>query len=55
MVLFFSFCLTVSVPKNLKSSISEMQIIPQTININNFGGTAIENSIKLHTIRKLLG
>ena len=31
--------LTLSVPKKLKNSVFEMSIIPQTLNINNFGTT----------------
>ena len=51
--LFSKFCLTLSVPKNLKNSIFEMPIIPQTSNINNLRGRSAK-SINLHTIRKVI-
>ena len=49
----FKFCLTFSVPEKLKSSIFEMPVISQTLNINNTKTTSAK-SIKLYTFRKLI-
>ena len=49
----FKFCLTFSVPEKLKSSIFEIPIISQTLNINNMKTTSAK-SIKLYTFRKLM-
>ena len=46
------FSLTLSVPENLKNSIFDMTIIPQTLNIHNLRTTSAK-SINLHTIREL--
>ena len=50
---FFRFCLTISVPQELKILIFEMQIFPQTLNINNLKTTSAK-SISMHTIGKLI-
>ena len=50
---FFRFCLTISVPQELKILIFEMQIFPQTLNINNLKATSAK-SISMHTIGKLI-
>ena len=44
--------LTLSVPEKVKSTIFEIPIAPQTLNINN-KKTACAKSIKLHIVRKL--
>ena len=49
---FFGQMLTLSVLVKLKNSNFEIQIIPQSLNINNFK-TANAKSINLRTIRKL--
>ena len=51
-LIFFWFCLTLSLPGKLKNSIFEMPIIPQTLNINN-SRTTRAKSINLHTVRNL--
>ena len=50
---FFWFCLTLSVPENLKTWIFEIPVITQDLNINNLRTTSAK-SINLNTIRKLL-
>ena len=51
--IFFSFCLTLSVPEILENSIFVTPIITQTLNINTLKTTS-GKSINLHTIRKLI-
>ena len=50
---FFWFCLTLSVLEKFKSSIFELPVISQTLNINKLR-TASAKSLNLHTIRKLI-
>ena len=54
MVFFlFLFCLTLSVPEKLKSTIFEISIIPQTLNINNQRTTSTKSN-NLDIVRKLI-
>ena len=52
-LIFFWFCLTLSVPEKLKTWIFEIPVITQDLNINNLRTTSAK-SINLNTIRKLL-
>ena len=52
-VIYLHNQLTLSVPEKMKTSIFEMPIIPQTLNINNSRITRAKY-IDLHTIRKLI-
>ena len=52
-MVFNFFDLTLSVPEKLKNSISEIPIIPQTLNINNQRTTSAK-SINLHIIKNFI-
>ena len=49
----FWFCLTLSVPENLKILIFDMPIILQIVTVNN-SKTTRAKSVNLHTIRKFI-
>ena len=52
-MVFFIFCLTLSLPEKLENSIFEIPIISQNLNINNQRTTSAK-SINLQIIRKLI-